>query len=757
MKKVMIATFVWADNYGAMLQAYALEKFLRTNGYEAQLLNYRDKTILRQYRLFRGKSSTIVKSIKLAVSSLRNLRINYRRRRAFFAFRKEKLHMTDSFCSAAEAESLAINADALICGSDQIWNPQITNGLDDIYSLNFGNCEAKRIAYAASIGINAEKVENKHEFASKLKKLDYISVREKEGKTILQEVLKDRNIVTTVDPVFLCDRKAWEQDIQGVKVPKEKYILIYFLDEGQRECTEIARELSIMTGMRIIHFRPHLKGLKNSKSMYSKDPFTFAALIQNAEVVVTSSFHALAMSLIFHREFWLVPHKQTGTRTLELLEMVGCKDRIVENVLQFRKRYGIDRLDFAEIDRRLEVERVKSAKWLLHCLENQSFSHVCGKQECTGCTACMHVCPQGAIYMYQDVEGFFYPKIIEDKCVNCGKCKEIHEKIALGIVGGVCNKVSQPEAYAVRIKDKEVQYKSSSGGVFTALSDAILDKGGAVACSVYDYSTHCVRYELIRDKITRHKALGSKYIQSIPGDIFTKCCDFLKDNSDKPLLFVGMGCQAAAFRSFSDKLGFSHRVYIVDIICYGSPSPGVWKDYVEYLEGKYRGKIEYVNFKDKENGWLRPKAYATIAGKKVGLQSYVSLFYQNVMLRPSCHTCRYATLNRTADLTIGDFWGIEKAMPEFYDRNGNSLVLVSTQQGRMLLEMAGADLEMRKCVIEKCIQPALEHPAKISPSRERFWQDYRKGIRFILKRYTKSSLLRRIYKSSRKPTAFRRW
>ena len=289
--------------------------------------------------------------------------------------------------------------------------------------------------------------------------------------------------------------------------------------------------------------------------------------------------------------------------------------------------------------------------------------------------------------------------------------------------------------YAGRLKDKSALMSSSSGGAFTALSDAFLKSGDAVVAAVYNYENHTVEFQMILDEKQRERAKGSKYMQSKPGDIYQEAYRWLMDNPKKELLFVGMGCQSDGFRKFSEIKRIRDRVHIVDIICHGSPSPKLWREYAESIQKK-DGKITYLTFKDKRNGWKSPTAYVKVNGSERPLKDYVRVFYNQCALRPSCYECPYATTERKTDMTIGDFWHIEETIPDFYDPNGNSLFLIHTDRGEELFEKVRDNLDYRLSNTAQCWQANLEAPTQKSKQRDVFWNDYqKKGIDFVIKKY----------------------
>lgn len=298
--------------------------------------------------------------------------------------------------------------------------------------------------------------------------------------------------------------------------------------------------------------------------------------------------------------------------------------------------------------------------------------------------------------------------------------------------------------YAGRLKDKTALLRSSSGGAFTALSDFFLDNNHAVVAAVYNYNSYTTEFQLILNKEQRNKAKGSKYMQSKPGDVFHKAYEWLSNNPEKQLLFIGMGCQADGFRKYAELKGVRDRVCIVDIICHGSPSPKLWKEYAEAIQNKH-GKITYLTFKDKRNGWKSPTAYVVVDGEEKLINDYVRIFYNRCALRPSCYECPYAATERKTDMTIGDFWGIDERIPDFYDPNGNSLFLLHTDRGVELFDEIKPSLDYRSSDTVHCLQPNLEAPTSKSELRDKFWKDYqKKGIGYIMKEYGTVSMKSRI-------------
>lgn len=294
--------------------------------------------------------------------------------------------------------------------------------------------------------------------------------------------------------------------------------------------------------------------------------------------------------------------------------------------------------------------------------------------------------------------------------------------------------------YAFRIKEKAELLKSSSGGAFTALSNYFLDNQWPILCSLYNYESKQMEFSLIHSKTDRDKCRGSKYFQSKPLNSYKDAIKYLKNNRDKQLLFVGMGCQAEGFRKLAELSGVRDRTTIVDIICTGVPSPKLWKEYVSN-----KGNVEYLTFKDKRNGWNSPTAFVQVNGVEEPIDDFVKLFYSHLALRPSCYECSFAKIERNIDITIGDFWHIEDSMPDFKSNDGNSLVIAHTEKGLEIFNQIKDNAEWRESNSTDCMQNMLNRPTPRPEMREKFWKDYyKKGISYVMKKYLGISIVTKL-------------
>ena len=307
------------------------------------------------------------------------------------------------------------------------------------------------------------------------------------------------------------------------------------------------------------------------------------------------------------------------------------------------------------------------------------------------------------------------------------------------------------KAYAAKAKDPQILQMSASGGMFTVLSDLFLNNGDAVVGCIFHVQTKTAQLQLITDKDQRDRARSSKYMQSQTGTVYQDSIRWLRENPDGKLLFTGLGCQAAAFRKITDRMGFSDRVLIVDIICHGVPSGKLWKEYITDIEKKYKTSLQSVNFRDKRTGWAQSQAIATFADREINMKDFMRVYFDNLIIRPSCYCCPYATVSRNSDITVGDFWHIEKVMPDFVDPRGNSLVLIQTEKGHAYFNEISDQIDFCPCDITQCLQINLQHPTEKPAQREAFWRDYtRRGIGYVIEKYGHITFFKRVKRKLRK-------
>lgn len=309
-------------------------------------------------------------------------------------------------------------------------------------------------------------------------------------------------------------------------------------------------------------------------------------------------------------------------------------------------------------------------------------------KQCTGCEACVSVCPTNSITMKEDIEGFLQPHIDKDTCIGCHKCEKtcpIVTPITISTDFGT-------KAYAAINKDEAVRMRSSSGGMFHALAKWTIGQGGVVFGARFNEN-----WEVVHDFTETidgiEPFMRSKYVQSRIGDTFKQAEAFLKEG--RQVLFVGTPCQIGGLKAYLHKE--YDKLLAVDFICHGVPSPGVWNIYIqEYFKND---ELISFNFRDKSEGWIsyqciiESKTKSKTERKKLLQNDYFRGFRKEVYLRQSCHECNFRTYHRISDFTIADFWGVDQKCPSMYDNKGTSIVFIHTQLAQSVLENISGGLK----------------------------------------------------------------
>ena len=368
------------------------------------------------------------------------------------------------------------------------------------------------------------------------------------------------------------------------------------------------------------------------------------------------------------------------------------------------------------------------------------------KQNCAGCTACMACCPKNAISMVADERGLVYPVVDTQSCVECGLCDKVcpFDKSS--------KQVSDMQVYAVKHKDSLVLAESTSGGIFTAVSDYILEQGGVVYGAALDENI-VVKHIRASTPEVRDLMRGSKYVQSDLGDAFRQVKQDLL--AKKKVLFTGTPCQVAGLKSYLN--GNDDGLICMDLICHGVPSPLIYKEHIDLLSQKLHTKITDYKFRPKKWGWHVHREIVCASNKEYYSTPYTDLwkdlYYSRLATRPSCNNCPYSNLNRVGDITIGDCRGIDRVKPSFGSYDGVTLAMLNTQVGKEIFEAVSAALIYEPLNIDDVMQPPLRCSSRANAESENFFEIYQKhgykkaikayyGWTYVLKYYIKKWIIR---------------
>lgn len=366
--------------------------------------------------------------------------------------------------------------------------------------------------------------------------------------------------------------------------------------------------------------------------------------------------------------------------------------------------------------------------------------HLAEKMKCTGCTSCMNTCPQKAITMCEDEEGFLYPIVNKELCVACGLCSKVCPVLSPAeIAPNLC-------CYAAKNRDLSQRADSTSGGVFAALAKKVVADGGIVCGAAFNSQWNVV-HTFASNETELSPLLGSKYVQSKLDDCFAIVKLFL--DSGKQVLFSGTPCQVAGLNHFLQH--FYSSLITVEVFCHGVPSPMVWQRYI--LEKCANNEVHHVIFRNKKVSWANFSVAAFLHdGTAIFDEPYVqNIYYKgfltNLYLRPSCTRCVAKPFKSGSDLSIGDFWGIQNYFPDFNDDKGVSAVIIHSEKGLSLFNQLSFDKVETSYHAILQGNSSLEKSVTSSPHRTLFFQLLNQNaysIQQLLTKFTRPSFKKRV-------------
>lgn len=722
--KVGVVTFHSANNYGATLQTWALQKVLKDYGLDAGVIHYHPDIIDNLYDPMEGRTGLKrqLKKFSLSLTSPESLA----RFHKFQSFLTKNFNLIGDFRTYEELKAANLNLDAYITGSDQVWNPVHIGGFDPAYYLDFAEEDSKRISYAASVGSDYIHPKYKEDMRKSLSGYTGVSIRESSIKDAVQE-LTDVPVKVVLDPTMLLVK----DDYEAIKVKspiKEPYILVYMVEKNQ-QVISLANTISISLGMPVIQRRP-VRGLTNElPPFYTADTGEFLGLIEGASYVITNSFHGTVFSILYEKPFVSMLHSETGSRTVDLMTELGLQSHILYDLTDFKDFSMFKIEDPKALRDQIEKLKKSSTEFLVqslglsdryekvHCPTNIT------KEKCYGCNACADICKFGAITMEADQEGFLYPVVDEAKCTDCGMCKKVCIRKNTKIIK---HEKAFPKAYIAYNKDSGIRKSSSSGAVFPILVKYVLEeKHGAVVGVRYDENMKPVS-DLAETMEEAKVFSGSKYVKSDFRGMFPKIQKLLKEG--RYVLYSGLPCECAGLRAYLRK--DYENLLICELLCHSAPSPKVFAQYVDHLSERYKSKVVNIRFRGKDKGW-KPSDCETVVTLENGKTRtsptseniYYKAFINGVMSRPSCSSCKYTFKHRTGDFTIGDCWGVQKAAPEMNDNKGVNLLLLNNAKAEEIFKTINTDLKFKKSTLKEVFIKNHKKPTKDKRQRIAFFRD----------------------------------
>lgn len=349
--------------------------------------------------------------------------------------------------------------------------------------------------------------------------------------------------------------------------------------------------------------------------------------------------------------------------------------------------------------------------------------HIENKTACCGCNACGDICPKNAITFRTDQEGFWYPEVDMQRCVACGLCEQVCPMLMKAEPIG---RYETPLVFAAYSKNESIRLDSTSGGIHSMLALEMYGKKAYIGGAAYN-KDHTVSHMISRDKEDLPKIRSSKYLQSDMSAQYTAIKTLLQEG--KEVFFCGTPCQVQALYTFLKK-DYTHLT-TCDFICLGVNSPKVFLSYMDMLEKQYGAKATHIKFKAKKWGWHNFSMRVHFEnGKEYCKDRWHDLFFIGYLqsgnfARPSCYDCRFKRCPHEADITLADFWGIEKIDPTMDQDKGTSLVMVNSDKGLQLFNSIKDEIEWKAFTLEQAARnnPAINRSLKPADlDREAFFE-----------------------------------
>ncbi len=691
LNKIALMTWFHYNNFGTVLQVYALSEILKRMGYDPSVINYIpiDKHIwtvtdmLKNPMFFLNKVvNTVRRTVKI------NTDTDVERSKLFNSFREENIKFTHSCDTASQLHALNSHFNTFICGSDQIWTPTAYNSK---YFLDFVNNNCKKIAFAPSMGVyEISDNDIKQHMKKQLESFKYISVREREGSKIIH-TLSGQDAKVVLDPTLLLNKQDWK----GLKASKfdskrinKPYLLCYFLGSANKPWKSVERIAKLLE-LEIVVIPVHPKDYRRRvKVINGVGPMEFLDLFENANFICTDSFHGTVFSIINEKAF--VAYKRfsdkkktsQNSRIYNILSLLGLESQLYcgndKATIQNARN-----INYEAVNKLLKEKREQSKGFLSNSIKDsinsQTISKVKITNTCCGCGACKAVCPQSVISIAANENGFLQANVNEDNCIKCRKC------IAVCPFNGKTAELigkDNDKLFMGRSKSNDTLDRSSSGGMAHELAKYCCESGYDVIGCVYDKENRIAKHTgvLAGNVAELNTFQGSKYIQSHFGKSINQIL------SSKKAIIFGTPCQIAGINNLLRNKGTRDNYVLVDLICHGVPSDILWKKYLDELSLRFNfGDTPDVEFRYKPKGWQKRHIKIKNKDKAYTCKDTKDLFFRffktGNCLADCCYECNYRT-SGCADIRLGDYWG-EKYKN---DKKGVSMVLSLTQKGEILLK-----------------------------------------------------------------------
>lgn len=650
---VGILTFHFVPNQGALLQCWAMQKFLETEGHAVQVVDYRPAYHAVRYAPFKNpaiyarwffrkyaRKSLPVRLSVFARAFVRALAMNAegtdrRVAAAFRSFSDRHLHLTAPYPSLAALRRNPPSLDACLAGSDQLWNPELLDqDFDPAYFLDFGPGSLVRFSYAVSLGKLPTGLQL-CQLPPLCKRLDAISLRESVPGV---EKALGRPIHVCLDPTLLLDAADYAE-VEAPRPIDGDYIFVYGFETTPELETALAEVRRRHPSCRVVNGSPHRVKLRcphESRRVYGPD--AFLSFVKHARCVVTNSFHATAFSVIYQKDFVTVPHSTRALRMTNLLGSLGLASR-----LWGQDVFSLDApVDWTDVRARILALRQSSVAYLDALLDGTK-----------------------------------------------GPRDSLPGRERTAPSGGGTPPLLR--AYAGSLKDPNALKGVASGGAATALAEQAIRDGGVVFGVAFAPDFRSAEYTMAETSEDLEKLKGSKYAapnRKIGGKwVYELACEKLEEG--RKVLFIGLPCDIGSLMKWVEKRKSPRQnLLAVDLVCHGAPSDKALKRFVDGLERDYQSKVAALDFRHVKSDWNDPWLRVVFENEREFSRPIYDTdfgFAFKFDAQDMCYRCPFKGAAHAADITIGDCWGLPRKA-HGYNPLGVSLLLPRTGRGFAAME-----------------------------------------------------------------------
>ena len=689
--KIALMTWHSYNNFGSVLQAFALVSAVRELGHDIDLIDYDPLSLIQvqdySYKaLMKKKIKDILKESvkntpdvsffkKPLINAVHPRFVDSLRDELYDIFRTNYFNYTDRCITASDFFDLNKSYDGFLCGSDQIWAPTCFN---PHYFLDFVADPNRMMAYAPSIGLPEVQNEDIAKHMSQLiARFNYLSVREEEGANVIEELIGIRPQVVA-DPTLLYDGQYWAKIAKNVhNTSDSNYLLCYFLKEDKtrwKGIAQFAQRLGLDVKVIPVFKSDITSGFE---TVNGAGPAEFLHLVKCASFVLTDSFHGTLFSILFEKQFYCIKRfsdsdrKSQNSRIYNILRIAGLADRFID----FQEiESNVEEISFDQVRSRIDTYRNSSWEYLRNAISGiesaTKLKHSSISAVCCGCGGCAVVCPRDAVEISTDHYGFIQSTMDVQRCIDCGLC----ERVCPFSNRNMKHDLSEAANVYAYMSNDDVLKKSSSGGFARdAAYYALVNDYLVCGCADGDIPGSA-EHILVTDLDELSQLQGSKYAQSK----FVKAFDLLTVPGRK--IVIGTPCQIAAIHNLAVMKDVRNDFVLIDLICHGVPTANLIQRCVEKISSRI-GHVDKIIYRNKEEaGWQDWQITYMGDEETLSFSQTNSVFYHffeaGYAYCLACYDCEWRHAS-CADIRIGDYWGEKYAN----NHTGVSIVIAMNKSG----------------------------------------------------------------------------